>query len=274
MKTLLLSRDYKEAAATLRGRHPAPSHADQTICEDTVVVAPNGSIPAVLLTQHIEPALYNPAYELWKTMDELPSNRATAVGTPSLPRVKGDGSLSPRHGVPENVLAILEKQGVRHGILGYLDASPDAPCHKTPLTLRRPELLDQNKTLTERVDALYAQAMPRLYAVQRAEVDKAPCWRLWDTAFTTVYIVKMLRSAYHADRGNLRGVMSAIMPMGNFTGGELILARWRLGIAYKPGDLLLFDPQQLHGNLPFEGERLSAIFYCERRIAECGGCGK
>jgi len=38
-------------------------------------------------------------------------------------------------------------------------------------------------------------------------------------------------------------------------------------------DLLLFDPQQLHGNLPFEGERLSAIFYCERRIAECGDCG-
>jgi hypothetical protein len=83
-----------------------------------------------------------------------------------------------------------------------------------------------------------------------------------------------LRSAYHADRGNLPGVMSAIMPMGNFTGGELILARWRLAVAFKPGDLLLFDPQQVHGNLPFEGERLSAIFYCERRIAECGDCGE
>ena|ERR1700674_384588 len=44
--------------------------------------------------------------------------------------------------------------------------------------------------------------------------------------------------------------------------------------AFTPGDLLLFDPQQLHGNLPFEGERLSAIFYCERRIADCGDCGK
>jgi hypothetical protein len=135
-------------------------------------------------------------------------------------------------------------------------------------------MLDQNEQLIKRVDELYAQHMPSFYAIQRAEVEKAPCWRLWNTAFTTVYIIKKLRSAYHPDRGNLRGVMSAITPMGRFTGGELILPRWRLCIAYKPGDLLLFDPQQLHGNLPFDGERLSATFYCERRIADCGDSGK
>jgi hypothetical protein len=70
MKTLLLRHDYKEAAAELKGQHPAPSHVDQTIKEDTVIIAPDGSIPAVLLTQKIDPALYNPAYELWKTVDE------------------------------------------------------------------------------------------------------------------------------------------------------------------------------------------------------------
>jgi len=32
----------------------------------------------------------------------------------------------------------------------------------------------------------------------------------------------------------------------------------------------LFDPQQLHGNLPFEGERISAAFYCSRHIANSG----
>ncbi len=274
MQTLPLKHDYKDAAAELKGQHPAPSHADQTINKDTVVIAPDGSIPAVLLKQKIDPGLYNPAFELWETVDELPSNRATAVGSPSLPRLKNDGTLSERRGVPLNVLQVLEEQGVRHGILGYLDATPDQPCHKTPLTIARPELLDRNEQLVKRVDELYAQFMPTCYAAQRAVVDRVPCWRLWDTAFTTVYIIKKLRSAYHPDHGNLRGVMSAIMPMGHFTGGELILARWRISIAFTPGDLLLFDPQQLHGNLPFEGERLSAIFYCERRIAECGDCGK
>ena len=274
MKTLLLKHDYKEAAAALKGQHPAPSHADQTINTDTVVIAPDASIPAVLLKQKIDPALYVPAYELWNTVDELPSNRATAVGSPSLPRLKNDGTLSERRVVPEDVLRVLDEQGVRHGILGYLDATPDQPCHKTPLTIARPELLDRNEPLVVRVDELYAQFMPNCYAAQRAVVDRVPCWRLWNTAFTTVYIIKKLRSAYHPDHGNLRGVMSAIMPMGRFTGGELILARWRISIAYKPGDLLLFNPQELHGNLPFEGERLSAIFYCERRIADCGDCGQ
>src|SRR6266581_6727650 len=147
MRTLLLKHDYKEAVAELKGQHPAPAHADQTINEDTVVIAPDASIPAVLLKQKIDPALYNPAFELWKTVDELPSNRATAVGSPSLPRLKNDGSLSERRGVPLNVLQVLEEQGVRHGILGYLDATPDQPCHKTPLTIARPELLDRNEQL-------------------------------------------------------------------------------------------------------------------------------
>jgi hypothetical protein len=131
MRTMLLNRDYKEAAAALKGQHPAPSHAGQLINEDTVVIAPDGSIPAVLLKQRIDPALYNPAYELWKTVDELPSNRATAVGSPSLPRIKIDGTLSERMGIPQSVLEILDAQGVRHGILGYLDATPDQPCHLT-----------------------------------------------------------------------------------------------------------------------------------------------
>jgi hypothetical protein len=274
MTPLLLRRDYKEATAGLEGKHPAPSHADQTLDQDTVVIAPNGNIAAVLITQQIPPELLKPAYELWKTIDELPSNRATAVGSSSLPQLRKDGTLSERRRVPEIVLETLKEQGVGQGVLGYLDATPDQPCHKSPLSLNRPELLDRNELLIKQVDDLYAQHMPSHHSLQLTEVEKAPHWRLWHTAFTTIYIVKNLRSAYHADRGNLRGVMSAMMPMGNFTGAELILARWRIAIVLRPGDLLLFDPQLLHGNLPFEGQRLSAVFYCERRIADCRKQGR
>ncbi len=271
MRLLRLDSDYQEAAAKLEGEFSDPSHVLQTVGEDTKVVGPDGRIIALFLRNVIPPALHKLAFQLWKTVNELPSNRATAVGSPSLPLLRNNKTLARRRGVPKNVLRVLRAQGVGQGTLGYLDATPDQPCHKTPLTVRHPELLDGNRPLIELVDALYRQHLPTFYAKQWAEVDKAPRWRLWNTAFSTVYIVKRLRSAYHADRGNLRGVMSAIMPMGKFTGGELVLARWRIAIAYKPGDLLLFDPQELHGNLPFEGERLSAIFYCERRIADCGG---
>jgi hypothetical protein len=72
----------------------------------------------------------------------------------------------------------------------------------------------------------------------------------------------------------MRGVMSAIMPMGNFMGGELVIIRWRLSIAYVPGDLLFFNPQNLHGNLPFIGERQSWVFYVHKGIAKLRGSDK
>jgi hypothetical protein len=271
MKTLLLKRDYLDATAGLEAQFPDPSHVRQTLDKDTKVFAPDGTLVAVLLCKVIPPARHKLACEFWKRVAELPDNRGTAVGSPSMPRQKNDGTLSERKGVHKFVRKILEKRGVAQGTLGYLDAAADRPCHRTPLSSRRPELLDGNRPLIELVDALYRQHTPNIYAIQRAEVERAgPCWRLWQTVFSTIYLAKNLRTAYHADSGNLRGVMSAIMPMGKFAGGELVLPRWRIAIAIKPGDLLLFDPQQLHGNLPFAGERLSAIFYCESHIADCG----
>ncbi len=270
MKLLLLRRDYREATVGLKGQFPDPSHVRQTLDEDTKVIVPDGRITAVLLCNVIPPAHHKLAYELWRTVHGLPSNRATAVGARSLPRLRSNGTLGERRVVPKSVLEILKAQRARQGVLGYLDRTPDQPCHKTPLSIRHPEMLDGNRPLIELVDALYRQYTPTFYAKQRAEIEKVPLWRLWKTAFSTIYVGKNFRTAYHTDSGNLLGVMSAMMPMGKFTGGELVLPRWRIAITYKPGDLLLFDPQQLHGNLPFEGERLSAIFYCERRIAECG----
>ena len=121
------------------------------------------------------------------------------------------------------------------------------------LSSEHPEMLSDTKPLIKLVDALYAHHLPAFYALQRAEVKKAP-GRLWHTAFSSIYIAKNFRTAYHVDRGNLLGTMTAIMPLGKFTGGELVLPRWRIAFAYKPGDLLFFDPQQLHGNLPFKGK--------------------
>jgi hypothetical protein len=270
VKTRLLKHDYRNATLGLEGRFPAPLHVHQTIMEDTRVFAPDGSIVAILLCKVIPASLHKLAYELWKSVDELPSNRGTAAGSRSLFRLKMDGTLGERRAIPERVLNLLAGQGTAHGSIGHFDATPDRPCHKTPLSKNQPEMLDGNERLVKLVDELYKRYLSMFYAKQQAEVEKAPRWRLWKTAFTTIYIARNFRTAYHRDTGNFKGVMTALMPMGNFTGGELLFPRWRIAFALKPGDLLLFDPQQLHGNLPFQGERLSAAFYCERRIARCG----
>jgi Oxygenase domain of the 2OGFeDO superfamily len=269
VKTLWPKCNFDESTRGMEGQFPDPSHVSHTLSQDTKVIGSDGTPVAVLLCDAIPPALHRLAYELWKTVDELPSNRATAVGTRSLQRVRSDGTLANRRAVPQSVLKILAEQGTAQGSIGYLDATPDQACHRTPLTRRNPEMLEGNQRLISVVDDLYRNHAPSLHAKQKAQVEKVPSWRIWNTAFTTIYLAKNFRTAYHRDTGNLLGVFSALMPMGRFMGGELVLPRWRVAIAFKPGDLLLFDPQQLHGNLPFEGERLSAAFYCERRIADC-----
>jgi hypothetical protein len=129
-------------------------------------------------------------------------------------------------------------------------------------------MLSGNRPLIELVDRLYAKYVPSDYAIQRAAVERNPPSRLWLTAFSNVYILKQWATAYHKDDNNLPGVLTAITPFGTFSGGDLILPRWQIRIPYQPGDLVLFDPQQVHGVLPFKGERLSAAFYAGRHVAD------
>lgn len=265
MKILAVKKDYLVEASRLRGKLPDRSHVDFTLDADTKVIAPDGSITAVLICEAIPAALHKRAYELWKPINGLPSNRPTALGTKRLARsVSKSGVASPRTGVNAYVLKHLP---ARTGILGFRDLT----CPRTALTLRHPEMIIGNRELTERIDAIYGKYMPHLYARQRSEIERADSrWRLWTTVFSTIYLAKNWQTGYHTDGGNMPGVMSALTPTGRFTGGELVLPRWRVAIAFRPGDLLLFDPQQVHGNLPISGERISAAFYCGGDISRCG----
>jgi Oxygenase domain of the 2OGFeDO superfamily len=253
IKILLLKRDHREVASKQIGEFADRRHVERIISKSRVVIAPDRTIIAVYLKQRIDPDLIKPAYKLWSTVRDLPSNRATAVGTRSLPRVKMDGTLSERHGVSKLVLKDLR---ARHGWLGYVKR------HKTQLTKRNPEWLSSNKRLIKRLNRLYEKYVPHIHAIQLTAIEKTPNCRIRKSVFSTVYLALNFRTAYHRDSGNLPGVMTALIPMGNFTGGELVFPRWRIAVALRPGDVLFFDPQQIHGNLPIVGNRLSAAFYC------------
>jgi hypothetical protein len=261
MKTVWLTHDYEQAALKLEGKFADPSNANQVIDRDSTLISPvNGEIAAVLLRNVIPPALYLRAFELCKAVSDLVSNRAGAMGTLSLARsVNKDGVPSPRRGVNE---IALDASPARQGILGW-----DRPGHETPLSVKHREMLNGNRQLIELMDKLYKQHLRSNYDIQRSAVEKVP-WRLWNTAFTTMYVARNFQTAYHRD-GNLPGAMTVITPTGIFSGGELALVRWAAVVPYKPGDLLIFDAEELHGNLEIRGERVSLALFCGRWIADC-----
>jgi 2-oxoglutarate-Fe(II)-dependent dioxygenase family protein len=266
MRIIRLRHDHKTASAALRGEFPAPQHADQIMGgEDTIGISPYGDIEALLLTNRIAPHYLQQAFETWwpAVQDSL-SNRGSVAGSRMLPGRKLDGSFTTRNRVPDEVLRI---QPGRQAVLGYLVARQGLPPYLTKLTVQHPELIYKNQELLELCARLHAHELPNIYNRQLAEVADLP-WRLRGLPYTTCYLIKGHRCAYHADHANLRDVLSAMFPLGYFTGGSLILCRWRLRIDYAPGDILYFNPQNLHGNLPVAGQRLSVVLYCHKWIAK------
>ncbi len=266
MQILSPPNDYQEAIKKLYGKVPDPSNAPITVDSDTAVIA-DGAITAVFLHDVIPAHLHKLAYQCWKHVGESLTNRPAAVGVQSIPRTEcRDGHFNRRVGVHVEVEEkVLDEEGVTQGVLGW-----DAKNHGlTRLTRKHREMLDGNKPLIKLVNSIYKKYAPSVYAVQRSAIKSntdSDC-RLWHTAFSNIYVLNQWAIPYHKDKNNLHGVLTALICCGEFTGAELMLPRWRLKIPYQPGDLVLFDPQQLHGVLPFTGARLSAAFYCSGKIA-------
>src|SRR5579863_4277807 len=142
MKTIMFDTDFKEAAAQLQGHFPAPSHATETVRENTEIRASDGRVKAVYLHNVIPTELHEHEFELcWSAVNGLISNRATASGTKSLPRsVNKRGDVSLRSGVNEEVLGVIKG---RQAILGY----SGKPVQQTTFTLEHPEILEKSKQL-------------------------------------------------------------------------------------------------------------------------------
>ena len=256
---LELRDDFKRTERAVRGRPTDPSHVRRTIArENTAVSAPNTDPVLVFLKGAIPARLYNRAFQMWwpAATREL-SNRFSATGH------KGIKNRSGRIRIPDDILKTMKE---RQGMLGYV-VGPHG-CYETPLSREHPELLTDNRELIELVSSLYQKQLPTLHAWQLAHVINKP--HLFGTPYTTAYFVKSLECHYHQDGRNLPGSITAIMPMGEFSGGELVLARYGIKIAYRPGDLLLFDAKLFHGNLPFAGLRMSAVYYTDRNVSKCG----
>jgi 2OG-Fe(II) oxygenase superfamily len=271
MQILQPTDDYQEAANNMCGKWPHPSNASVTINSDTAVIA-DGAIRAVFLRTVIPPELHRLAYQFWKDVNESLANRITATGTESMPRsITKAGRPNLHTGMHVYCEEVIEDEGAAQGILGW-DANDGGV---TTMTRKHRERLNGNRTLIELVNGLYKQYAPGIYAVQRRAIKKNadPHCRLWHTVFSNAYILKNWATPYHRDTNNLHRVLTAIICCGEFEGGELMIPRWGLNIPYQPGDLVLFDPQQVHGVLPFAGERVSAAFYCSGKIAD-GGVGK
>jgi hypothetical protein len=81
--------------------------------------------------------------------------------------------------------------------------------------------------------------------------------------FTGIVININVATLGHRDRKDKR--ICLVLPIGDFTGGELCLYEPGLVIALRPGDLVIFPSYRYtHFNLDYEGLRSSLVLHSDK----------
>ena len=185
---------------------------------------------------------------------------------------------------------------VLSGIGGYYGRYPRIPyCRTTSYTAVDVQRWEKCMNYINKTDQFFKELLPNRHAIQKRVCDTIdPELRIGNTAFTTVTINNNFRTACHRDAGDLKegfGNLSCT-GKGEWDGGYTILPEYRVGAKLNPGDVLIMDVHQIHGNTPirekgsgreavFTGnkhnkdkmvdfERISLVCYLRENMTQCG----
>lgn len=186
----------------------------------------------------------------------------------------GSGSITmgsyERRDMPATLM--LRKAGVR--IRG------NVVCRQTAFTHSMPRQWAKVQPILSQLSALHQEMDPVRHAKQLAFVEEKvnPAYRIDDTPYTTVTVNRNHITHIHVDEGDFKGGSGAMLIAGEggFRGCELCFPRYGVGVELAPGDVIVCDVHEWHGNLPLVhaedasiSQRLSLVAYAREKLALC-----
>lgn len=250
-----------------------PTLVDRLITTQTKVYKPDGELLLALVKGFLDEGLCDNAFELLRQVKGDPSNRPEIVGKGARMRaVRKDGTVGLRVGVPSSV---LKAYGGKTDFLGHYRYKNSAPgvldCKLTGWTLSKPNIYYDVMPFIHEVNNVYKTFLPVAYKRQMEYVDRVPDeHKISGTAFTTLYVLKNAPTAVHTDDMDIRTGFGVMTSLGGWKGGELYFPKFRVAVDYRPGDVILADVHELHGNFPLiEGIRVACVFFVREGIHEC-----
>ncbi len=253
---------------------PGPKEYDLMVEETAALRRPDGTPLCFLIKGAIPMEELAPMYQAIHNRITATNNRGVSSGQTAKPRIKKDGSVSKTSKVDNPVLS---------SVMGFYDRYPRIPyCRQTSFNQQHPGQFDACLPAIRRVDSVFRDTVPERYEAQKAyALRTSPDFLVPGTTFTTVTLNKNFRTACHRDAGDLKegfGCM-AYMRSGRFYGGELVFPAYRAGLRMETGDLVLFDPHEIHGNTEIrpvseKWERLTCVFYYRAKMAYCGSAAQ
>lgn len=259
-----------------------------TTSGDVSVFKPDGTKLCTVLRGSIPTELIDEAFPfMYEMRHHETNNRGAYAGSD---RVLMDG-LGPNINLGNHYVSI-KKDGttsrtkraalVRSTSVGFLDRSPRIPyCRQTAYSTQYPEKWGAALPFIQHVSALFQQTIPDRYAAQlHAAKSTHPAFVIPATAFTTITVNNTVAGAFHTDKGDFKPGFGAMVVFrrGHYRGAEFVFPKYGIGADLQHGDIIFFDPHEVHGNIPFhdtkgrEAEdyvRISMVFYFRQRMVDC-----
>lgn len=239
----LRSRVHPDELAAKVGKVLGPADHNVLLTGPARVHAPDGALLAVYLPGSLAEQM-DAALPTLQGIRVMTDNRGKASGTERIQR--GDQ-------------ARRRTRKIWSATLGSVDPGPSVSrvggrlpvCRMTSWTAQHVAEWQALQPLWARVADLYAEHVPDRYRAQQAYADATPPeWVIPGTPFTTVTVNNTYATGVHQDAGDLKAGFStlAVARRGEYTGGLLVLAEYRVAVDMRHGDLLLFNPHAWHGN--------------------------
>lgn len=283
VRSNLTERDTK----ALLGKKGRPEDAPLILRGDASVYKPDGTRLLQVVRGGIGAKVIDAAWPfLWSLRTYESMNRGAYAGVDRENKdgrgkvgngvryraVKNDGTLSnTSHATP-----------IRSAIAGFFDRNPRFPyCREASFSSNEPESWGKCLPFVQQVADLFAENVPDRHIVQLTRAQEThPAYIIPGTPFTTLTINNTVSGAYHTDKGDYKpgfGVM-VVLRRGHYRGCEIVFPRYGVGADLQHGDVIFFDPHEVHGNTPFfegvgkEGEdwvRISIVLYYREKMIDC-----
>jgi hypothetical protein len=263
-RKVVIVTDREMEAKMLEHTYANHSHYTHAFEDDVEVVTPEGRLIGRLFPGVLSDKALGYAYAHINTIKTRITSRGSVVGKNSMmPRINPNGSLSEVNEVPRVVSNLCGYSDT----IGYLGPSRLFPMGRLSSYTKahqkaRPELTP----VLRQIDDIVFHEYPAAHAWQAEGFPGNDVYNWYDqvgdqTGFSSCYGNVNVRSAYHRDAHNLGGSLSALFTMGNYEGGGLVIPRFGVCFELQPADLLLFHGDDIHGVLPFKGNRCSGVFF-------------
>lgn len=266
------------------GKVVGPADYNAVLTGPARILDPAGRTLAVYLPGVLAD-LMDEAWPILTTLRAYTDNRGLASGTPRVQR--GDQKRSRTRRIISMTLGAVDPGPAVTRTGGRLNA-----CRLTAWTGSHVPEWQQLAPLFQAIAGHLAEQVPDRYVAQATMAKRTPPeWLIPGTPFTTVTVNNSYATGVHTDAGDYEPGFStlAVCRRGAYTGGLLVLARYRLAVDMGHGDLLLFDAHTEHGNtdlvcphvpVPLNGavpaercndgcERISLVAYFRTKVADC-----